>query len=283
MTNRALQLAYMNGIIAARKKIATAACPIIYDPLPKTATVAGPIAHAGGPGDARANEKQELWAEFDREPFQTGEESGLGMPTAGGVNKAAGITALLTQQFNRDNKKRKPKSQVKPYNVPYKKIAALKTADSGDGTYGHDAGYGEGGYDHDAADPNRFKHMSSAMQRAFEANEDYDQSYSDEPALTQPHGSKYAAGMGLGGMTSGMPSSSTSMMGVAGAPKPPQAPQMPQAPKLPGVGKAPSAVDPRGDKPPGMNLQHSLQTNVSSADSAAGFGSPQRRAMGSSI
>jgi len=230
MSARYLQLAYLSGALAARQKLAT---------------VAGPIAHGGGAGDARANEKQELWAEFDREPFQTGEESGIGMPSAGGINK---------------------------------------TADSGDGVSSHDAGYCEGGYDHDAADPNRFKRMSSAMSEAFNANEDYDQSYAPETPVTQPHGSKYAAGgMGLGGISSGLPSSSTSMMGVAGAPKPPQAPQMPQAPKLPGMGKNPSITDPRGDKPPGMNLQHSLQTSMSTADSAAGFGSPQRRAMGGSI
>lgn len=162
--------------------------------------------------------------------------------------------------------------------------SGTKTADSGDmsqSSPGHGA-YSQGGRDASAADPERFKRMSSSMEEAFNSNEDYDQSYGEESAMTQPHGSKYAAGMGLGGLGSGMPSSSTSMMGIAGAPKPPQAPKMPKAPGMPGM-KAPSVTDPRGDKPPGMNLQHSLQTSVSAADSQAGFGSPQRRQMGSSI
>lgn len=234
MKARYLELAYLSGALAIRQKLAT---------------VAGPIAYAkrssSEHGDYEANRRQDFWNEFDQEPKQTGEESGLGMPSAGGIDK---------------------------------------TADSGDSTSGHEGVYAQGGFDADAADPNRFKRMSSAMREAFEANKDYDQSYADEPAITQPHGSKYAAGgMGLGGITSGLPSSSTSMMGIGQAPKPPQAPQMPQAPKLPGIGKPPSIVDPRGDKPPGMNLQHTLQTNVSAADSQAGFGSPQRRLMGSTI
>lgn len=234
-TNRYLTLAYKEGALAARQKLAT---------------MAGPIAYASRqskePTDYSANKRQDLWAEFDQEPFQTGEESGLGMPSASGV---------------------------------------AKTADSGDGGYGvPGGGYYTGSMDGDSADPNRFKRMSSAMSEAFKANDDYDQSYSEESAMTQPHGSKYAAGgMGLGGITSGMPSSSTSMMGISSAPKPPQAPKMPQAPKPPGLGQRPNVTDPRGDKPPGMNLQHTLQTSVAAADSQAGFGSPQRRMMGGSV
>jgi hypothetical protein len=262
------------------------------------ATAAGPLAyaprHSREPGDFTANKRQELWAEFDREPSHTGEESGVGMPSAGGVSKTGGLTTTLmpylTGARSLSPKKKKKKNLAAP------PVAPVKVADSGDGTYGHDAGYSSGGYDHDQADPNRFKRMSSAMRGAFNANESHDQSYGAEPATTQPHGSKYAqfrqlssalrtkfAAPGLGGITSGMPSSSTSMMGVSGAPKAPSAPKMPQAPSMPNPLKPAAGVDPRSDKPAGMNLQHSLSTSMSSADSQAGFGSPQRRQMGGSI
>jgi hypothetical protein len=259
--NNVLQLAYMSGALAARQKLATAA---------------GPIAPAVREHDAYSKDsRQSLWDEFDQEPYQTGEESGLGMPSAGGINKSAGMVAMLAQQATR--KKKKPK-------IP-KLNLIKKLANSGDDTSAHEDNYAQGGFDGDAADPNRFKRMSSAIRGAFNANDAYDQSYAAEPAITQPHGSKYAAGAGTGlsGISSGLPSSSTSMMGMSGAPKPPQAPQMPQAPKMPNPMKPLTNTDPRSDKPPGMNLQHSLQTNVSNADSQAGFGSPQRRMMGGSI
>jgi len=274
MTNRVLQLAYLNGALAARQKLATVAGPIAYAPR-----------HTREPEDYTANKRQDLWAEFDQDPSQTGEESSLGMPSAGGADKTASITALLAQQLKKVESKEKIKGLPKPKPVTTAN-ALKKVADSGDTGYGYQGhgSYPQGGFDADQPRPDRFKRMSSAMREAFNANEDYDQSYSDESALTQPHGAKYAAGgMGLGGISSGLPSSSTSMMGITGAPKPPQAPRMPQAPKLPGMGKVPNVTDPRSDKPPGMNLQHSLQTQVSAADSQSGFGSPQRRMMGSSI
>jgi len=204
--------------------------------------------------------------------------------------KSAGLLALVSKQLpSNKNKRNKNKPAANP------SVAKTKTADTGDTGYGFlgHGPYAQGGFDADQPKPDRFKRMSSAMHEAFRANEDYDQSYAPESAITQPHGSKYAtaqriatfrefqriahpmhlkfAAPGLSGITGGIPSSSTSMM------SPLQAPQMPKLPKIPRVS------DPRADKPPGMNLQHSVQTNMSTADSQAGFTSPQRRLMGSPI
>lgn len=137
-----------------------------------------------------------------------------------------------------------------------------------------DGFYGQGGVDADQPDPNRFKRMSSAMQQAFNANDSYDQSYGPESAMTQPHGAKYAAGMGLGSVTAGMPSSSTSMTSITKAPTAPKMPAMPGAMKPP---------DPRGAKPPGMGAMNAIQSTVPGVDSLAGMTSPNRRLSGSPV
>lgn len=250
-----LRLAYLKGAMTARQKLATAAGPIAYAPRSSQSHL-----------DNRADERDDLWAEFDQEDKMTGEESALGMPSAGGI---------------------------------------AKTADSGDTGYGYQGhgSYAQGGFDANQPRPDRYKRMSSAMQEAFEANENYDKSYADEPAITQPHGSKYAGAIAalsaalksdkkkkkppnkplelkgtklaisLGGgslgssLGTGLPSSSTQMMSPTQAPKP----------------KPINATDPRADKPPGMNLQHGVQTSVSAADSEANFASPMRRQQGMSV
>lgn len=135
-----LKLAYSSGCQTATTKLGT---------------VAGPIAHAARVSrnefDFSQDKADDLWREIDSEPAVTGEESGLGMPSAGGANKTA----------------------------------ADDYASSSAETFGS--------FDHNAPKPHRDHILSSAMQQAFKANDEYDKSYGmGEPALTQPHGSKYA-------------------------------------------------------------------------------------------
>jgi hypothetical protein len=128
---------YLNGVHKANQKLGT---------------VAGPIAHkarnnTSNPGyDYTANKRQDLWAEFDQEPRQTGEESSLGMPSAGGINKAAGLA---------------------------------------DGDYANQPGQvAEGGFDANRGKPHKDRILSSAIEEAFRANENYDQSYAPETPFT---------------------------------------------------------------------------------------------------
>jgi hypothetical protein len=61
--------------------------------LRKLGTVAGPIAYAERENrnefDFSQDKAEDLWREMDQEPSVTGEESGLGMPSAGGIGKSA--------------------------------------------------------------------------------------------------------------------------------------------------------------------------------------------------
>jgi hypothetical protein len=114
----------------------------------------GPIAYASSRSRDSdlgvENKKQDFWKSIDDEPSITGNESGIGMPSA-------------------------PKT-------------------------GSELGYGSsvGTYDIGGSDANqhlsdRDKRLSDAMQNAFTANTQYDQSYAPEAASTQPYGPKLAA------------------------------------------------------------------------------------------
>jgi hypothetical protein len=151
-----------------------------------------------------------------------------------------------------------------------------------------DAGYArfsDGIYGVGAADANRLMvdrdlRNQLSIQRAFDTNNNLDASFGPEPAMTQPHGSEKAAaaaatfgvggGLRSGGMT-GM-SSAKSLMGTGG---------MPQlnAPK-PNMNMH---LDPRVDKPPGMNLQHGIQTASGAYDMSSSAGSPVRRFQGNPL
>jgi len=157
-----------------------------------------------------------------------------------------------------------------------------KMASQSDAGY---AQYGDGLYGVGAADANRLLvdrdlRNRLSIQRAFDTNNNLDASFGPEPAMTQPHGSEKAAaaaatfgvggGMRSGGM-SGM-TSANSLMGNDG---------MPQlnAPKM-GRGMH---LDPRADKPPGMNLQHGIQTASGAYDMSSSAGSPVRRFQGNPL
>jgi len=114
----------------------------------------GPISYA--PSQFRnsdlgvENKKQDFWKSIDDEPSVTGNESGIGMPSAPKTGSELG--------------------------------------------YGSSVGtYDIGGSDANQHLPDRNKRLSDAMQNAFTANEQYDQSYAPEAASTQPYGPKLAA------------------------------------------------------------------------------------------
>lgn len=145
----------------------------------------------------------------------------------------------------------------------------VKAASATGDTYSSaDPGVADGGVDATASKPfdYRQQYQSSAISDAFRSNENYDPSSAMDPPMTQPQGSKTATIMGAG----------TNFSSIS-APKPPS---IPAAGKMP---KVPSITDPRADKPPGMNLQHSVTTKVDEADSAANYASPQKRLMGSAL
>ncbi len=153
---------------------------------------------------------------------------------------------------------------------------------------------GVGGIDANRLLADRDLRNADAITRAFDTNENVDMSNGPESAMTQPHGSRYAAwrrdlqklavgpslglgggvgGGGMGGLRSAGLGGAKSMMGGGmGAPKPPQAPAMP---------KPMQARDPRADKPPGMNLQHAVQTTSGISDMGTSIGSRFRRLDGS--
>jgi len=130
--------------------------------LNKLGTEAGPIAYA--PRFTRDRDELDedklvgIWAENDREPFVTGDESAVGMPSPGSAVKNAGMNDAGFAQFS-------------------------------------DGVYGNGGADADRTRVDRNLRLSSAIQNAYDANNNYDQSYGEEPPATQPHGSKYAASL----------------------------------------------------------------------------------------
>jgi len=210
----------------------------------KVGTAAGPIAYA--PRNTEENHTlsdknmQLAWLGADREPATTGEESGIGMPSPG-------------------------------------KEASYKRAGMSDGGYAafSNGEYGAGGQDADRLRVDSDYRKSDAVRRGFATNENIDQSFGPEPATTQPHGSRYAAfrvdleklsaALGGGLRNAGMSGGARSMMGnTLSAPKPPPM----------------QALDPRANKPPGMNLQHEVATTSSNADSSMSIGSPGRRFTG---
>lgn len=145
----------------------------------------------------------------------------------------------------------------------------VKAASATGDTYSsYDPGIANGGVDATAVKPFDYKqqYRSSGIEEAFRSNEKYDPSSAMDPPMTQPHGSKTATIMGAGSSSS-----------TISAPKPPSIPAANKPPKVPSI------TDPRADKPPGMNLQHSVSTKVDEADSAANYASPQKRLMGSAL
>ena len=181
------------------------------------------------PVDFALDKKDELWREMDREPSITGEESSLGMPSAGGINKNSSLQ---------------------------------------DGGYGDAEGsYGQGGLDANQHLVDRDKRIRSAIEEAFLSNENYDKSYGPESATTQPK--LGTAAMGIGSALKPLSLTPRTTM-----PKPPQAPQMP---------KMTNVTDPRSDKPQGMNLQHSVQTNAYGSNGMESISSPAMRYQGSPV
>lgn len=178
-----------------------------------------------------AHKMPELWREIDAEPAITGEESSLGMTSAGGVNKNGALE---------------------------------------DGGYGDAEGpYAVGSFDANQVLPTRYQRLLSAIQEAFRSNEDYDQSYAPEAAVTQPHGAKLGtAAMGIG----------SALKPLSLTPRNTQ--QLSALPKLP---KLKNVTDPRADKPPNMNLQHGIQTNAYADNTMQSIGSPNTRFTGSPI
>lgn len=188
----------------------------------KLGTVAGPIAHAqresANEFDFAQNKSEDLWKEMDEEPAMTGEESGVGMPSAGGINKTSedkdytpGLVggvggAVLGHSIAKSEKL--PKKARLPWAVGSGVLSGTAMqygVDKGKQSreerlgklaaddYARSNGNDYGSFDHNAPKPQRDQILSSAMEEAFRANEDYDQSYGmGEPALTQPHGSKHA-------------------------------------------------------------------------------------------
>jgi len=193
----------------------------------KLGTVAGPIGHATRESrnefDFSQDKAEDLWREMDQEPAVTGEESGLGMPSAGGIGKNA----------------------------------ADDYASSSPDTFGS--------FDHNAPKPQRDHILSSAIDGAFKANEDYDQSYGmGEPALTQPHGSKHANNPLAGG---------SAPIGL-GAPSSAPGTQMSQGIKPPGIPKI---------KAPGANIVSDVHQNSTALLSSNAIASPGTRALGSPL
>ena len=139
--------AYALGVRAALSKLGTEAGPIAYSPR-----------FTRDRDDLDEDNLQYIWAETDREPFVTGDESAIGMPSPGGAVKNAGLNDGGFSEFS---------SGV----------------------------YGSGGVDADRKRVDKDQRISSAIQNAYDANENYDQSYGPESAATQPHGSKYATAL----------------------------------------------------------------------------------------
>ena len=186
------------------------------------------------PFDFAADKKDELWREMDRETATTGEESGIGMPSAGGVDKNAGLS---------------------------------------DGGYGDTEGpYAQGSFDANQHLVDRDKRLRSAIEEAFLSNENYDKSYGPESATTQPKLANTAFGIGGGLRPASLAPRNTAPRTTL--PKPPQAPQVP---------KMTNVTDPRSDKPKGMNLQHSVQTNAYSSNGMESMSSPSMRFQGSPV
>jgi hypothetical protein len=138
-----LRYAYYLGQKQAQHKLGTAAGPIAYAP------------RTTRERDELSEDKMvQLWAENDREPFVTGDESGIGMPSSGAKN--AGLNDGGMSEFS-------------------------------NGIYGSGSG------DANLLKVDKDLRRQVDIQNAFDSNEAYDQSYGPESAATQPHGSKYAS------------------------------------------------------------------------------------------
>lgn len=139
----------------------------------------------------------------------------------------------------------------------------------------------EGAWDASAGDPERVRRRDDTIARGFSVNENVDKpadSSSDmsEPGLV-PHAYKVAAlraaaaelrktaGVGVPGLKATVPSL-----------KAPQAPRLPKP-------AAPKALDPRTDKPAGMNLMHGATTVSNGSDVGASYTSFSRRLQGSPV
>jgi hypothetical protein len=150
--------------------------------------------------------------------------------------------------------------------------------------------YGVGSADANQGLVDKDLRQTDTINRAFATNAAVDQSFGPEPAITQPHGSRYAsfrehlqktaAGMGLGGgvgLGGGSGLGGIRNAGLGGA----------KSMMGPGMGattlnapKPMQARDPRADKPPGMNLQHAVQTTSGISDMGTSIGSRMRRMDG---
>lgn len=139
------QLAYIAGASHALSKLGTEAGPIAYSPR-----------FTRERDELDEDKMVQLWAENDREPFVTGDESGIGMPSPGSAAKTAGLDDAGFSQFS---------SGI----------------------------YGNGGADANRLKVDKDHRRQADIQNAFDSNEAYDQSYGPESAATQPHGSKYAS------------------------------------------------------------------------------------------
>lgn len=210
--------------------------------LRKLGTEAGPIAYAPSADRSTISDKnmQLTWLDADREPATTGEESGIGMPSA--PPKTAGMADGGYSQFS-------------------------------------DGEYGSGSVDANKDKVDAEQRKSNSVDRAFTVNQNIDSSTGPEPATTFPHGSKYASAlkaaalgsaMGMGGsLRSAGLGSSKSMMGTGGLGNTGIAAPKPMV-----------ARDPRVDKPPGMNLQQGVQTASAISDMGTSIGSRFRRMDG---
>lgn len=140
----------------------------------------------------------------------------------------------------------------------------------------------EGAWDAGQDDPERARRLSDAASRGFSVNENVDKpadSSSDmsEPGMI-PHAYKIAA----------LRASAAELRKAAAAGAVPglkvtvpslKAPQAPRLPKM----QAPKALDPRTDKPPGMNLMHGVTTVSNGSDVGASYTSFSRRLQGSPV
>lgn len=107
----------------------------------------------------------------------------------------------------------------------------------------------------------RNRYLESAIEEAFQANEDIDNSTCPEPAGKTAGDNPYSVGSSLRSSIKA-PSMAFNQLNPM------------EAPKMPKV------TDIRSNKPPGMNLQHDLATTAMTADSNTSWGSPQKRMQG---
>lgn len=155
------------------------------------------------------------------------------------------------------------------------------------GYSGHEGAYAQGGMDETQDMPSSKKEqiISSDIEEAFRANEEYDKSYAPEPPITQPHGGGDTSKFAFNSFDPSKLAAPASTMGLGAGLKPPN-PMKQNTQNVSNPNNSPQKInqrDPNQDLPMSAKLQQGITDNVNRANMNASISSPQKRLSGSVV